>query len=146
MEKVTVKKLKALSDKTRVKIVETLLKENFCVSALAKELSLSESAVSQHLKILREANLVLGETQGYYTHYVVKREELKNLAEEIKKFAEIERAVLKDKEERDETITIDLSALPSEINEVHIAEGFLRVELIDDDNIGEIMHIVLFIE
>ena len=90
MEKATVKKLKALSDKTRVKIVETLLKENYCVSALANELSLSESAVSQHLKILREADLVLGETQGYYTHYVVKRQELKNLAENIEKLAESE--------------------------------------------------------
>ena len=89
MEKVTIKKLKALSDKSRVKIVETLLKENYCVSALAKELSLSESAISQHLKILREADLVLGEAQGYYTHYVVKRQELKNLAENIEKLTEI---------------------------------------------------------
>ena len=40
--------LKALSDETRMKLVILLLKNNYCVRALAKELKISEAAVSQH--------------------------------------------------------------------------------------------------
>ena len=61
--------LKALSDKTRLKIVYLLLEYDFCVGALAKNLGLSEATVSQHLKVLRKAGLVSGEKRGYYTHY-----------------------------------------------------------------------------
>ena len=56
--------LKALSDETRMKIVILLLKNNYCVRALAKELKISEAAVSQHLKVLREAGLLTGEKKG----------------------------------------------------------------------------------
>ena len=96
MEDNTVKMLKALADQTRFNILETLLVKNYCVSALAKELSLSESAVSQHLKILRKADLVIGEKRGYYTHYLVKRENLEKLAENINKLAQKECGECKD--------------------------------------------------
>ena len=43
---------------TRYRMVQLLLSDNYCVRALAVELNVSESAVSQHLKILREAGIV----------------------------------------------------------------------------------------
>ncbi|MFW5972260.1 MAG: ArsR/SmtB family transcription factor [Bacillota bacterium] len=77
-------KLKAMADETRLNILKLLLEKNFCVKALAKKLEVSESAISQQLKILREADLVMGEKKGYFVHYRVKKENILNLAEDIK--------------------------------------------------------------
>jgi len=76
-------KLKALADEKRLKILEVLLKKDYCVKALARELELSESAVSQHLKKLREAGLVVGEKKGYWVHYVVQVDKVTELAERL---------------------------------------------------------------
>ena len=75
--------LKALSDETRFELVRLLLKHDFCVGALARQLDISKAAVSQHLQVLRKAGLVKGEKRGYYAHYCVNRELLKDLAENI---------------------------------------------------------------
>ena len=80
-------KIKAIADETRLKILECLLTKNYCVQALAKHNQISEPAVSQHLKILREADLVIGEKRGYYVHYSVKRDNLKQIAGAIEKLA-----------------------------------------------------------
>ncbi len=85
--------LKALGDETRLKIVKLLLKHNYCVRALARKLEISESAVSQHLKVLREAGLLKGEKKGYFMHYDVDRIILRELAAKFKELAEIEREV-----------------------------------------------------
>lgn len=81
--------LKAMADETRMRILTLLLRRNYCVRALAAELEISPAAVSQHLKILREAGLVTGEKKGYFMHYHVNRETLLQLAEEIRALAEI---------------------------------------------------------
>ncbi len=75
--------LKALSDETRYTLVTLLLKHDYCVRALARQLDISEPAVSQHLKLLRSAGLVKGEKRGYFTHYSVNREILKDLGNKI---------------------------------------------------------------
>jgi DNA-binding transcriptional ArsR family regulator len=80
--------LKALGDQRRLEIIELLLQKRFCVRALAKRVGISESAVSQQLKILREAGLVLGEKEGYYVHYSVKRERLKEAAEYLNQLSQ----------------------------------------------------------
>jgi len=56
--------LKTLADETRLNLVKLLLTHDLCVGALAKRLAVSEAAVSQHLKQLREAGLVKGEKAG----------------------------------------------------------------------------------
>lgn len=90
MNEAMVNKIKAIADKTRLELLESLLTKNYCVSALAERNDISESAVSQHLKILREADLVIGEKRGYYVHYTVKRDNLKLIAAEIEKLADRE--------------------------------------------------------
>ena len=75
--------IKALGDKTRLKIIQSLLNKNYCVGALAKKLDISESAVSQQLKILRKADLVIGEKRGYYVHYKVKTNSLQKISDYI---------------------------------------------------------------
>ncbi len=86
--------MKALGDKNRYHIVESLLQHNFCVGALAKKLGMSESAVSQHLKILRNVGIVQGERKGYYTHYSVNRDLLRAAAKELTALAELEKTSL----------------------------------------------------
>ncbi|MBR3196632.1 MAG: winged helix-turn-helix transcriptional regulator [Clostridia bacterium] len=62
--------LKALGDPTRLEIYRRLLERRHCVRSLSRSLGITESAVSQHLKILREAGLVAGEKYGRHTHYL----------------------------------------------------------------------------
>lgn len=83
--------LKAISDETRMNILTLLLKHSYCVRALARNLHLTEATISQHLKVLREAGLLMGEKRGYFMHYDVKREKLHELAIDIELLANIER-------------------------------------------------------
>ena len=69
-------KLKALGDENRLKLFLLLSEKRICVKGLAEILNISESAVSQHLKILKEAGLIKGEKDGYYVHYIVQKDVL----------------------------------------------------------------------
>jgi ArsR family transcriptional regulator len=71
---------KALADETRFNLLNLLLTHDWCVGALARHMGVSEAAVSQHLRALREAGLVRGEKRGYWTHYTVERGRLQGLA------------------------------------------------------------------
>ena len=82
-----VNKLKALSDDTRFSILALLLSHSPCVRSIAEELSISESAVSQHLKVLREAGLIYGEKRGYYMHYQVDKNQIRKLAKNLLEMA-----------------------------------------------------------
>ncbi|TVM13874.1 transcriptional regulator [Oceanidesulfovibrio indonesiensis] len=62
---------KVLSVGTRVRMLEMLKHRSFCVNALAKMLDISPSAVSQHLRVLRDADLVIADKEGYFVHYRV---------------------------------------------------------------------------
>ncbi len=73
---------KVLSDPTRLRLI-LLLKERsscerqedecgggpLCVNALTRKLGVTQSAVSQHLRILRQNGLVRGERRGSFVHY-----------------------------------------------------------------------------
>ena len=79
--------LKALSDETRLRLMHLLLNQDLCVRALARRLDISEAAVSQQLKILRDAGLMTGEKRGYWTHHTVQREALENVIHELERMA-----------------------------------------------------------
>ncbi|MBL7221487.1 MAG: winged helix-turn-helix transcriptional regulator [Phycisphaerae bacterium] len=61
--------LKVLSVAARVRIVQLLKGRALCVNALASQLDVTQGAVSQHLRIMRDADLVIGEKRGYFVHY-----------------------------------------------------------------------------
>lgn len=82
-----VRKFKALGDETRFNLFLLLAGENLCVSGLSKVLNISESATSQHLKILRDAELVKGEKIGYFVHYKVQKNVLDELSGIIKELS-----------------------------------------------------------
>ena len=56
--------LRALADPTRCKILELLREGGRSVKELAEHFSMSRPAVSKHLSILREAELVASRRQG----------------------------------------------------------------------------------
>ena len=76
----SIKPLKALADENRLKILHMLVTNDLCVGALAQHLNISKPAVSQHLQILRKAGLVSGEKRGYWTHYMVNRDTVRQIA------------------------------------------------------------------
>lgn len=60
---------KALGDETRLKILLILSRRRICAKGIAKHLAISEPAVSQHIKVLKEAGIITGEKMGYYVQY-----------------------------------------------------------------------------
>jgi DNA-binding transcriptional ArsR family regulator len=72
----------ALSDPTRLRLFQLLCRQQeagaLCVNALTYMLGVTQSAVSQHLRVLRAAGLVRGERKGYRVHYFVNRKALEN--------------------------------------------------------------------
>ncbi len=82
--------LRVLSEKSRFRLVRTLLRRDLCVEALSKRMEISESAVSQHLKVLQEHGLVDSEKRGYYKHYRVRRDYLQAIGHAILSLSEIE--------------------------------------------------------
>jgi ArsR family transcriptional regulator len=61
--------LRALADPTRQRIVELLAGEQLCTCHLVEELSATQTNVSNHLRVLREAGLVVSEQAGRYTYH-----------------------------------------------------------------------------
>lgn len=67
---------KILSVDKRIEIIELLKKGSMNVNALAEALKISQSAVSQHLRVLKGAGFVKDERQGYWIYYSLNRDAL----------------------------------------------------------------------
>jgi DNA-binding transcriptional ArsR family regulator len=67
---------KVLSVGTRVRMIELLKTRSLCVNALAWALEITPPAVSQHLRILRDADIVVPDKRGYFVHYRVNEKTL----------------------------------------------------------------------
>ena len=102
---------KALSDPTRLRLIR-LLSENsagdcsarerapecegmgfLCVNALAHRLGVTQSAISQHLRVLRQAGLVRGVRRGAFVHYRLDQEGLDRSREALRETLGVEIAV-----------------------------------------------------
>lgn len=77
--------LKSLSDPTRLRIIEFLVSagQPRCVGIISKHINVSQSATSQHLRILRQANLVKSDRRGYHIHYETNHEEIEKNMEQL---------------------------------------------------------------
>ena len=75
-EKKLARIFKILSVETRVRMINLLKNRTLCVNAIAKTLDITPAAVSQHLRILRDAGIVSDEKHGYFVHYRVNEETL----------------------------------------------------------------------
>jgi len=79
-EEQTAEIFKVLSDPTRLRLLKLLRLHDgaLCVNALAFHLKISQSAVSQHFRVLRQAGFVTSERIGPFVHYSFNKEGLKN--------------------------------------------------------------------
>ncbi len=69
----------ALGDSNRSKIVYSLLDQELCVCDMASVVGISESAVSQHLRILRTLRLVRQRKDGRMMYYSLNDEHIRKL-------------------------------------------------------------------
>ena len=69
----------ALSDETRLEIMERLKDGEQCVCDLTEALKTGQSRLSFHLKVLKDAGLITDRPEGRWTYYALHREGLEEL-------------------------------------------------------------------
>jgi ArsR family transcriptional regulator, arsenate/arsenite/antimonite-responsive transcriptional repressor len=62
---------KALSDPTRIRILAALRQSELCVCELSDALELTQSTLSSHLQIIRQAGLVTTRKDGKWIYYAL---------------------------------------------------------------------------
>ena len=69
---------KALSDENRLKILKLIAGygNRLCVGMIANKMGITQPAVSQHLRILKNAGLVESSKEGFHMHYSVRGDSL----------------------------------------------------------------------
>ena len=71
---------RAIGHPARIRIMRLLVARDACYCGqLVDELGLAQATVSQHLKVLKDAHLVVGEIEGLRTCYCANRERLAEL-------------------------------------------------------------------
>ncbi len=73
----------ALSDDTRVEIVDMLRDGERCVCELQDELRAAQSRLSFHLKVLKDAGLVSDRKEGRWVYYALDPDALAELADAV---------------------------------------------------------------
>jgi ArsR family transcriptional regulator, lead/cadmium/zinc/bismuth-responsive transcriptional repressor len=70
---------RAFSDTSRVRIMSVLVRDKMNVSALAKVVGISESAISHHMRGLRQMRLVNSRKEGKEVYYSIEDEHIIHL-------------------------------------------------------------------
>lgn len=83
----SVKILKALGHPIRYKIVKFLYDGPKCVCKLNEDIEFSQANLSQHLKILKEADILSSEKVGMNIHYRISNEEIKKIIDLVDNYA-----------------------------------------------------------
>jgi ArsR family transcriptional regulator len=71
----------ALSDETRLSILERLRRGERCVCELTDALDAAQSRLSFHLRVLKEAGLVTDRREGRWMYYTLNPEKLADVAD-----------------------------------------------------------------
>lgn len=69
----------ALSDETRLRVVELLVDGERCVCELQSAVGATQSRLSFHLKVLRDAGLVNDRRAGRWVHYSLRPDVLEEI-------------------------------------------------------------------
>lgn len=86
MEKNLCKVFKALGEPTRLRIIKILSLQSMCVCELSEVLDMLQPRISQHLKILKEVELVKENKEGYWVYYTLDKEKFHNVWNEFISF------------------------------------------------------------
>lgn len=73
------KLFKGFADYSRLLIFYSLLENEKTVSELVEETGISQSGISNHLKCLRECDLLRDRQEGKYVYYSIKDERAKDI-------------------------------------------------------------------
>lgn len=73
---------KILGDQTRTKIIFALFQEELCVCDITALLSISQSATSHQLRVLRNMDIVKCRKEGRIAYYSLDDDHIKNLFDE----------------------------------------------------------------
>ena len=79
----TLRVFKALSDGTRLRILNILLAKECCVCEVMQVLGISQPSASRHLSILHGARLLKARKEGIWMYYSVDPEDMPAYAREI---------------------------------------------------------------
>lgn len=79
---------KAFSDERRLKILELLKDGEECACFLIEQLSMAQSSLSYHMKILCDSGIVDSRQEGKWTYYKISEDGRNNALEVIKKITE----------------------------------------------------------
>lgn len=74
---------RALSDRTRIRIVKLLEEGELCVCHLMEVLEMSQSRISRHVGILKSAGLVNDRREGRWVYYSLSQEALNPYVPEL---------------------------------------------------------------
>jgi ArsR family transcriptional regulator len=77
--KKTAEMFKAVSDPTRLKIINALILAEMCVCDIAALMDMTQPAVSHHLKMLRQLQLVKYRREGKIVYYELDDEHVRNV-------------------------------------------------------------------
>lgn len=70
---------KVFADSTRIKILYILLKSEMCVCDISETLSVSQSAVSHQLRMLKQMKLVKNRRDGKTVYYSLSDDHIQNI-------------------------------------------------------------------
>jgi ArsR family transcriptional regulator len=114
MKREYVNVFKALSDPNRIRIVKMLSERELCMCEIREMLNLSNSTVSKHLTILRDANLLLDSKDGKWVNF-----QLNDKSEQ--KFIRSAITLIKNSFEDDEAVQDDMKKL-HRVNRIKICK------------------------
>lgn len=91
--------IKLLGDQTRLKILYTLRdEEELCVSSIEDRLSITQSHLSQQLKKLHEANLLLVKKEGRKKFYKLRNRDIFKIIKQLRAYLNnIEQDIIEEK-------------------------------------------------
>jgi DNA-binding transcriptional ArsR family regulator len=87
---------RAIADPTRREILDSLARKEVSVSELARAFSMSLPAVSQHLRVLQDAQLIAGHREGRHIFYRLTPAPLRTIARWINPYERFWQAKLND--------------------------------------------------
>ncbi len=104
-----IKMLKAIGDPARLRLLKLLSEKELCVSEIEEAMKIKQTTVSQQLRRLKEANLVIERKKGWWSYYSLNRFTVDEFMDSFKGFltADIQSDVGDGAVEKDENAPVD---------------------------------------
>ncbi|MBU5308510.1 metalloregulator ArsR/SmtB family transcription factor [Clostridioides mangenotii] len=98
---------KALSDETRLRILNMLSGNELCACSILEEVNITQPTLSYHMKILSECGLVNARKDGSWMKYTLQNNKILNLNEFLLEVNEVKENSFKDVERCNSTDNLD---------------------------------------